>query len=278
VLTDPADTQERIERAAQPWVEPLARLGLVARGVVYAVVGMLAVRIALEQYEEADRKGALEAVGRQRFGSLLLAVMAVGFAGYALWRYIQSLLDAEDEGAGPKGLAKRAGYLARAVLYSAFCFSTVRFLLGSEEASGGARQQQTWTAQVLDKPFGQALVVAVGIAVIGAGMYSGYRGVAGKYRKRLKNQEIGSTTDKWVDKVAVVGLLGRMAAFALVGIFLIKAAVDFNANESAGLDGVLKRFGQSAWGDVVIVVVAVGLFAYGMYSCVEARYRRVLDG
>jgi hypothetical protein len=275
--TKPADTPERIERAAQPWVEPLARLGLAARGIVYAVVGILAVRIALEHYEEADRKGALEAVGRQRFGGLLLTVIAIGFAGYALWRYIQALLDTEDEGIDPKGLAKRAGYLARAVLYSAFCFSTARFLVGSGEVGGGAHQQQTWTARLLAKPYGQAIVVAVGIAVIGAGLYSAYRGITGKYRKRLKNHEIGSATIKWVDKVAIVGLLGRMAAFALVGIFLIKAAVDFNANESAGLDGALKRLGQSAPGDVVIVVVAIGLAAYGVYSCVEARYRKVLD-
>lgn len=278
VRTDSADAPERIERAAQPWVEPLARLGLAARGVVYAVVGLLAVRIALEQFEEADRKGALEAVGRQPFGEFLLVVIAAGFAGYALWRFVQALLDAEDEGADLKGLAKRVGYLARALLYSGFCVSTIRFLLGTGEAAGGARQQQSWTARLLDKPFGQALVIAVGLVVIAAGLYAGYRGITGKYRKRLKNNEIGPTTEKWVDKVAVTGLLGRMAAFALVGIFLIKSAIDFNASESAGLDGALKRLGQSAWGDVVIVAVGLGLVAYGVYSCVEARYRRVLEG
>jgi hypothetical protein len=277
VRTEPADTPERIERAAQPWVEPLARLGLAARGVVYAVVGVLAIRIALERFEEADRKGALEAVGRQPFGGFLLVVIAVGFAGYALWRFIQTLLDTEHDGTDLKGLAKRLGYLARAGLYSAFCVSTVRFILGTGEASGGARQQQNWTARLLDKPFGQTLVVVVGLVVIAAGLYSGYRGITGKYRKRLKNYEIGAITDKWVDKVAVVGLMGRMAAFALVGIFLIKSAIDFNASESAGLDGALKRLGLSPWGDVVIVVVGVGLFAYGIYSCVEARYRRVLE-
>jgi hypothetical protein len=273
--TEPA---ERIERAARPWVERLGRMGLGARGVVYAVVGLLAVRIALEEYEEADRKGALEAVARQPLGKFLLVVIAVGFVGYALWRYVQALLDAEDEGTAPKGLAKRAAYLARALLYTALFVSTVRFLLGRGEPGGGARQQQTWTARLLEQPFGQALVVAVGLAVIGVGLYSGYRGVTGKYRKRLKNHEIDPATDRWVDEVAVVGLLGRMAAFALVGFFLIKSAIDFNASESAGLDGALKRLGQSGWGDLVIVAVGVGLFAYGVYSCVEARYRRVLDG
>jgi hypothetical protein len=271
------DAQERIERAAH-WVEPLARLGLAARGVVYAVVGVLAVRIALEHSDEADRKGALEAVGRQPFGRFLLVIMAVGFAGYALWRLVQAALDTEDEGAGAKGVVKRTGHLARALIYGGFCVSTVRFLTGSGEAAGGAQQQQSWTARLLNEPFGQFLVIVIGLGVIATGLYSGYQGISGKYRKRLKNHEIGSTTNKGVDQVAVAGLLGRMAAMMLVGIFLIKSAIDFDPSKSAGLDGALRRLGQSAWGDVVIVLVGVGLFAYGVYSCVEARYRRVLEG
>jgi hypothetical protein len=219
----------------------------------------------------------LEAVGRQPFGEVLLVVIAVGFAGYALWRFLQALLDTEEDGTDAKGLGKRVGYLARGVLYTAFCVSTVRFLTGSGSPSGGAQQQQDWTGQLLDKPFGQFLVVAVGLAVIGAGLYSGYRGVKGKYRKRLKSAEMSMTTNKWVDQVAVTGLLGRMAAFALVGFFLIKAAIDFDARESAGLDGALKRLGEASWGDFLIVLVGIGLFAYGVYSCVEARYRRVLE-
>jgi len=119
VHTGSVDAHEQIEHAARS-VEPLARLGLAARGVVYAVVGVLAVRIALEHYEEADRKGALEAVSRQPFGKFLLVVMAVGFAGYALWRLAQAALDTEDEGADAKGVVKRASYLARALLYGAF--------------------------------------------------------------------------------------------------------------------------------------------------------------
>jgi hypothetical protein len=271
------DEQERIEQAAQPWVEPLARLGLAARGLVYAVVGILAVRVALEKPEEADRRGALEAVGRQPFGKVLLVVMAVGFGGYALWRYMQALLDTENDGADAKGLAKRGGYLARAVLYSAFCVSTVRFLMGSGAPSGGAEQQQNWTARLLEQPFGPFLVVVVGLAVIGVGLRSGYRGVTGKYRKRLKTGEMDRVTDKWVDEVAATGLLGRMAGFVLVGFFLIKAALDYDASEAAGLDGALKRIGQTGWGDFLIVLVGAGLFAYGAYSCVEARYRRVLE-
>ena len=260
-----------------PGWNPSHGWGWLRRGLVYAVVGVLAIRIALERSEEADRKGALEAVGRQPFGKVLLAAICVGFAGYALWRFTQAALDTEDDGGDAHGLAKRAGYLGRGLLYSVFCVTTVRFVMGTGEAGGGAEQQQSWTARVLDERFGQFFVVAIGLVVIGTGLYSGYRGVTRRYRKRLKNHEIDATTNKWVDEVAVTGLLGRMASFSLVGIFLVKAAVDFDASESAGLDGALKRLGESALGDFVIVLVGVGLIAYGVYSCVESRYRRVLE-
>ena len=149
--------------------------------------------------------------------------------------------------------------------------------MGSGAPSGGAEQQQNWTARLLEQPFGPFLVVVVGLAVIGVGLRSGYRGVTGKYRKRLKTGEMDRVTDKWVDEVAATGLLGRMAGFVLVGFFLIKAALDYDASEAAGLDGALKRIGQTGWGDFLIVLVGAGLFAYGAYSCVEARYRRVLE-
>jgi hypothetical protein len=155
--------------------------------------------------------------------------------------------------------------------------STDRFLVGTGEAGGGARQQQHWTAVLLNQPFGRALVVAAGVGVLCTGLHAGYRAVSGRFRKRLKNQEIDPSVDRWVDRVAAVGLVGRMAAFALVGIFLVKSAVELDAAESAGLDGALKRLGQSTWGDLVIVAVGVGLVAFGLYSCIEARYRRVLE-
>jgi hypothetical protein len=271
-----AGTQERVERTARRWVEPFARLGLAARGMVYAVVGILAIRIALERFEETDRKGALEAMARQRFGGVLLTVIAIGFGGYALWRFTQAALDTEDAGSDVKGLVERAGYFAIGLLYSVLCVASFRFVMGRGDPGGGAQEQQTWTARMLNEPYGRWLVAAAGLAVIGVGLASGYQAVARTYRRRLKSHEVGSTTRKWLDEVAVVGLVGRMAAFVLTGGFLVKAAVEVDAREAAGLDGALKRLGQHPWGDLVIVLVGVGLLAYGVFSLLESRHRRVL--
>jgi uncharacterized protein DUF1206 len=270
-------TQQRMERAARPWIEPFARLGLAARGAVYGVVGILAIRIAFERFEESDRKGALEAVARQPLGKVLLVAICAGFAGYALWRFTQAVLDTEDHGADAAGLVRRVGDLGASLLYGAFCLGGIRFLMGAGGHVGGdAEQQQTWTARVLSEPLGRWLVVAIGLIVITVGIVSGYSGLTGKYRTWLKNHEIDPKTNRWIDEVAVTGFLGRMASFGLVGIFLVKAAIDFDARESAGLDGALKRLGTNSWGDLLIVLVGIGLFAYGGLSFVESRYRRVL--
>jgi hypothetical protein len=271
------DTGDRAERAARPWVKPLGRFGLATRGALYAVVGMLAVRVAFGQREEADRKGALAAVARQPFGRLLLVLIAVGFAGYALWRFAQGLLDTDDKGSDAKGLANRVGYVGRGALYAAFCYSAVRFVMGASDSAGGARQQVDWTARLLEKSYGQFLVIVAGLVVIGVGLYSGYRAVTKKYRKQLKNFEMGPTTDRWVSKVAFTGLVGRMSAFVLVGVFVIKAAVEHNPQEAAGLDGALRNLLEARVGELLVVLVGVGLVVFGCYSLVEARYRKVME-
>jgi hypothetical protein len=270
------DRQDRVERAARPWVEPFARLGLLARGIVYAVVGVLAVRIGFEQFDETDHRGALRTIARQPFGKWLLAVVAAGFLGYALWRFAQAALDTEDDGHDATGLTKRAGYAAVGLLYTAFGVGCIGFIAGGSQPPGGPQEQQTWTARLLHEPYGRPLVIAIGIAVITIGAVSGYRGLTGRYRSKLKANELGPTTNRRLDEVAVIGLIGRGAAFGLVGVFLVKAAIAFDARQAAGLDGALKSLGASAWGDVVIVAVGIGLVAYGALSGLESRYRRVL--
>ncbi len=150
-------------RAGQsPWVERLGRAGLVAKGVIYAVIGVLAIKVALGGREESpDRQGALRTIGEQPFGKGLLVLLALGLAGYALWRLAQAVLDRDSEGEDAKGLAKRGGSLAKAGFYGALCALTVSALLDDESRSGGGNEKQT-TAGVFDLPAGRYLVYAAG--------------------------------------------------------------------------------------------------------------------
>lgn len=271
------DHEDLGDRAADSqWVEGLARAGLVARGLLYVTIGILALQVASGQKEEqADKQGALTALARQPFGKVLLVAVAIGFAGYALWRFLDAFLDTDGEGTDLSGLAKRTADFARGLLYVSFFVTAVRLVTGS---SGEDQSKEAdLTARVLAGPLGRTAVALVGAAIIGGGLYSGYRAVSKKYAKKLRTGGMSAMARRCVTTVASVGLVARMVVFLLIGTFLVKAALRYDANEAVGVDGALKRLADRPYGPLLLAVVAVGLFAYGLYSFVEARYRKVME-
>ena len=277
--TDDDRTSEDLgDRAADsPWMERLARAGLVARGVLYALVGILALHVAAgRKSERPDKQGALSALAHQPLGKLLLVAVAVGFAGYSLWRLSAAVLDTEGDGRDASGWAKRLADLGRGLLYAGFCVTALRLITGS---SGDDRAREAdLTADVLRVPLGRVAVAAVGVAVIGAGLYNGWRALSKKYRKKLRTAEMSRTARRWVTGIASIGLTARMVVFVLVGAFLVRAAVRYDANEAVGVDGALRRLADAPYGPWLLALVAAGLFTFGLYSFVEARYRRLMEG
>ncbi len=261
-------------RAGQsPWVERLGRAGLVAKAVLYAVIGLLAIQVARGGREESpDKGGALRTIAEQPFGKGLLVLLALGLAAYAAWRLAQAVFDRDAEGEGPKGLAKRGGSLAKAAWYGILCGLTVSTLVGN---GGGDSNEQQTTAGVFDRPGGRYLVYAAGIAFLAAAAFNGWRGISGKYKKKLKTGEMSDTEEAAATGVGTVGHLARMVVFGLVGFFLVKAAWEFDSKEARGLDGTLLEVSQQSYGGVLLGGVAVGLLAYAAYCLVEARYRKI---
>lgn len=265
------------DRAADsPWVEGLARAGLVARGLLYAVVGVLALQVATgRRTQRPDKQGALAAVVHQPLGKALLVATAVGFAGYALWRFSSAFLDTEGDGTGPSGWAKRGADLARGLLYTSFCVTAVGLVTGS---SGDDRTDEAdLTARVLRAPWGRVAVALVGLAVIGTGLYNGYRVVSRTYRDKLRTGQMSRKASRWVTRIASVGLTARMVVFVLIGAFLVRAAVRYDPNEAVGVDGALRRLADRSYGPWLLALVAAGLFTFGLYLFIEARYRRLMD-
>lgn len=258
-------------------MEGLSRAGLAARGVLYLAVGILALQVASgERGQKADKQGALAALARQPFGKVLLVAVAVGFAGYALWRFLSAFLDTEGQGDDAGGWAKRAADLGRGLLYAGFVVAALRIVTGS---SGDDRTREAdVTADVLRAPAGRVAVAAVGLVVIGSGLYNGYRALSGKYRRKLRTGSMSAAARRGLTGIATAGLTARMVVFCLIGAFLVKAAVRYDPNEAVGVDGALKRLADRAHGPWLLGLVAVGLFLFGIYSFVEARYRRVLEG
>ena len=256
-----------------PWVERLGRAGLVAKAALYAVIGVLALKISFGADEaNPDKNGALRTIAQQPFGKGLLVLLALGLAGYALWRLAQAVLDRDDEGEGPKGLAKRAGSLGKALWYGTLCGLTVSTLVGS--GGGGGNEQQT-TAGVFERPFGRYVVYAVGIAFAGAALFNLWRAITCKFNKKLKTHEMGDAEESAATTAGVLGHLARFVVFALVGAFLVRAAWEFDPKEARGLDGALLELSQQPYGAFLLGAVAVGLLAYAAYCLVEARYRKI---
>jgi hypothetical protein len=262
-------------RAGQSrWVERLGRLGLVAKGVLYAVVGLLALEIALGgRAENPDRQGALRAIAEQPFGKALLALLAIGLAGYSLWQLAEALLDRNGEGEGPKGIAKRAAALGRAGWYAVLCGLTVSMLAG--DSGGGGKSEKQTTAGVFDWPLGRYLVYAAGLAFVAAGLFNGWRAVTCKFNKKLKTSEMGEAAEKAATGIGILGHLARMVVFVLIGAFLVKAAWEYDPREARGLDGALLELSQQPYGGLLLGAVSIGLIAYAGYCLVQARYRRI---
>lgn len=256
-----------------PWVERLGRAGLVAKAVLYGVIGVLALQVARGGREESpDKGGALRTIAEQPLGRGLLVLLAVGLAAYALWRLAQAVLDRDNEGEGPKGLVKRAGALGKAVWYGTLCGLTVSTLAG--DGSGGGNEQKT-TAGVFELPFGRYLVYAAGLAFIGAAAFNGWRAVTCKFNEKLKSGEMSDAEETAATGIGVLGHLARMVVFGLIGIFLVEAAWEYDPKEARGLDGALLEVSQQAYGGLLLGAVAVGLIAYALYCLVQARYRKI---
>jgi hypothetical protein len=274
VIEEARTAAPRARRTAEgAGVEWLARAGLAAQGGSYVLVAVLALLVAFGQTTKPeDRAGALQRVAGETWGVPLLVTLALGFAGYALWRLANALLDRDGDGDDVKGLGKRAADLGKAAIYVGLCVATVKILLGSG-SSGNSEKQAT--AVALDWPAGRWLVGAAGLAVIGAGVFNAYRAVTAEFADDLDAAELGSAEERWYTRIGRVGFGARAVVFGLIGAFVLKAAVEYDPKEAVGLDGALARLAAQSYGTVLLGLTAAGLLCFGLFCFVQARYRRV---
>ncbi|WP_198004904.1 DUF1206 domain-containing protein [Rubrobacter xylanophilus] len=266
----------RASRRAGPWIEGLARFGYAAEGVVYAVMGGLALGVATGTGgRTAGQQGVFALIAAQPLGRPMLGLVAAGFVGYALWRLVQAAADADGEGRDARGLARRAGYAFSALAYSALALGAGRSALGS---GGGGRSARDWTAWLLAEPFGQALAVAAGLAILGFGSYEVYQAYRAEFARYLRLGEIGGRAGRWVVRLGRFGVAARGVVFGLVGGFLVLAAVQHDPEEARGLGGALHALIRQPFGPWLLGVVALGLAAYGLLMVLVARYRSISPG
>lgn len=261
--------------ASSEWAVRLGRAGLAARGVLYLTVALLTFRIAMgEAGATADKQGALVTLVQQPFGRWILILTAVGLVAYSLWCVLKAFLVREDSDA--KAWVKRAGDVGRALIYGSACVAAVSVLQSKPQTSTNAKGQG-WSATVLGWPGGRYLLGIAGLAVIGAAAWNGYRALSMKFQEHLERGQMSERTWRAVSAIGVGGLLGRMVAFLAVGWFVLKAAVDADPTEPVGLDQSLRTLQSLSYGPWIIILAAIGLGLFGIYSFAEARWRDLPD-
>lgn len=272
-----ADAKRTAHKAASsPWTEGLARAGLVAKGLTFGLVAVLALDVAISGSGKLeDRPGALHEVAGGSFGRVLLAALAVGLAGYAIWRLVLAVLGRKLETGERESAPKRVADVARAVFYGWLAFLCAELVFDADEASGQGNDQTELTARVLDWPLGRWLVAVVGLAVIGAGAFNLYRALSQKFRKDLKEGQMKGEERRSYIVIGVIGHAARGVVFLLIGFFIVRAAWDYDPKEAIGLDGALAKLAHAQYGPFLLGTVAAGLLAYALFCFVQARYRRV---
>lgn len=257
-------------------LQALARTGLAARGLNYLLVGYLAVRVAFGQGgKEADRQGALQTLASKPGGVVVLWLVALGFAGLALWRLAEALYGQAGTPDGDKP-GKRLYSLVRGVFYVVVCASTVAFVIGAGGSGSSDKKSKDFTGKAMhDVPLGRWLVLLAGLAFIGAGIGIAVRAFQKKFAKRLKTEQMGPRTRKIVLNLGMVGRSTRATVFVAIGVFIAYAGITYDPKKAQGIDGALRKFADTPAGPWLLVLVALGLATFGVYSFCEARWRKV---
>lgn len=251
-----------------------ARAGYTAKGAVYGLVGVLALQQAIGR--GGDISGTTEALDHIRsspFGQVLLAAVAVGLAGYVVWRLVQAVADPEADDSDDHRWATRLFYFGSAITYGLLAWTAVELLTGnggaSGDSSGGSR---SWTARLMSMQWGVWLVGAVGLGIIGRGLLQLWKAYTESFREKIHSFDLGPGREQWVVTASRLGLTARGVIFGIIGGSFLRAAATHDPSDARGLEGSLEFLTASPW---LLGAVGVGLMGYAVYQWVKARYRLI---
>jgi hypothetical protein len=270
-MKSPSDVVDAVAGAAESKpISALARAGLMARGLIWLIMGVLAVALGIgHSSQHVDQRGALSQLASEPFGTVLVVLLAIGFAAYAVWRLSEAAFGVTGEPPGKKG--PRLQSLARGIAYLVLFFSAVSILLGSRTPQSS--QQRSLTAQVMSHPGGRVVIAAVGVVIVAVGLWMVLDGWTAKFMKYFKS--LPSRLRTTARRLGQTGTVGRGLVFALVGVLFVSAAWTASPGKAGGIDTAIRTTLEQPYGRWLVVVAGLALMAFGVYGLFEARYRRV---
>lgn len=265
---------ERAVAEVAPWVERLARLGYYCKGVVYVIVASIAVGAAFGMTSsEPDSDSAFRVIVSQPFGQILLVIVAAGLFGYTAWRFVQAALNPEHrDSSAAKSAAFRVYSFGSGIVHGGLGVQALRVALGTPEETNGGPEQ---ASGLMANSWGVWVVGIAGAVAVGVGLYQIYRAWEADLGSRFQLSHVSPEWQSWVLRLSRFGIAARGVVFLTIGWFLLQAAWLHDPNEVRGLGGALRALEQTPWGPALAGVIALGLVAYGVYTFLKGRYRRI---
>ncbi len=253
--------------------ENMLRFGIAAKGFVYCLIGVLTLMAAIGiGGSKSSSSDALKSLSGSTVGIILLAITTLGLLGYVFWRFYQAFADPEEKGKDAKGIARRIGYFSSGVFYGLMAFTAVSILVGSGGGSGSGGGQETMVAKLLSKKFGQILVAIVATIFLGKALYQMFRAYSGKYKEKVKEQQLSSKVQHTVVVFGKVGYTARGIVIGVIAFLTYKAAFTSSSDQAGGTKDAFS-FLQNEFGTIVLALISVGLLMYGIFILVKARHR-----
>lgn len=254
------------------WLEKGARFGHFTKGIIYGLIGALALQVAIGSGGRVSgQEEAVAVIGDQPFGKFLLLAIAVGLFGYAIWRLLEGVQDKRNKGRGGKGLAHRIAAVASGLVNGALAVAVLQMALGNG-GGGGAR---SWVGKLLEQPFGAVLLALIGAAIIVAGLFQFYKAYTKKFLEDFRSGRLSPTERRWITRAGQVGYSARGVVFPIVGVGFVKAALDHDPGQTRGTREALGEIASSSSGQLLLGLVALGLLAFGLFLVASARYRTI---
>lgn len=258
------------------WIESYARFGYAAKGLVYGTTGWLAIWEVIHPGQDdtvVGATGAIALIARQPFGRVLAVLIAISLMGYVIWRFLQALLDPEHSGCNPSDIMRRIGYGCSGVVYASIAYSVIELLIDPPESDD--RSAEEWVLIIMKQPFGRWLIGAIGLLFFAIGCYYFYRSIKAEFRKRFKRHKMTNAEKTWASIVGRVGIAARGVVYLVIGVFAMRAAWFFDANEIKTTEQALKLFDNNPTDEFVLCALGVGFVAYGIHMAFQAKYRSI---
>ena len=257
-------------------IEPLARLGYASKAFVYCLVGVLAGMAAFHRGGRVtDTRGALTVILAQPLGNTVLFVLAAGLCGYAVWRVLDAVMDPDRHGTGAGGLTVRIGNIVRALVYGGLGVEAFRLARGLQASRGSDAQVRAWSTQVLNWPFGTAVLAVAGVIIAVYGASEIFAAIRHHDRKDLELSSLRASVRRPLLTISRFGVAARACIIVVLGIFLVRAALQHDPGEAHGLRESVLEMTSGAAGRWILAAIAAGLVAYAVDQALHARFRRI---